>query len=493
LTLKKDRILDIDVVNMSLGGPTVWDGRDAFDRFLGELTKAEILTVCSAGNEGPIPNSVGSPATSFAAISVGALDFAPSSRVLYEYLGLVFGPDGEPFNGDEGAGMGLVMRPDDRVRVANFSSRGPLSDGRTGPEIVALGHWTFFVGPHDDLTWAGGTSFAAPAVAGAAALLNAYWEDRGRDTAPTILENALLTGANPDVVGPAWHGADDQGNGVLDVPASLARLKRRHLSRSSHLRLDKGDLDADALGKPVKGKTQTWQSGRVAVDPSESYDAVFEISPWTSKITIELYDIETPNNSDAAYWPNALEIHVQNAKRSASPHPVALYWYPFFFGDALTIEIEDGPWTVFGIPWEYIPMEPGLMKLSLIGDYSNESPVRFKVRLTRENDRPARRHSIASGRLGIGDDALIPVEIPAGVKQATFDLSFDRDWTRFPTSDMDMLIVNPNFEIESDAGATLNAPERAVVQNPAPGTWHVLINAFEVYKPDSYELFLTTE
>ena len=47
--------------------------------------------VIKAGNDGPIPNSVGSPATSFSALSVGALDYAPSSRTLYEYGGLTAG------------------------------------------------------------------------------------------------------------------------------------------------------------------------------------------------------------------------------------------------------------------------------------------------------------------------------------------------------------------------------------------------------------------
>jgi hypothetical protein len=72
LTLKKDGLLDVDVVNLSLGGPTLFDGRDAMDRFIDELKKEDILVVASAGNAGPILNTVGSPATSFSSISAGA-------------------------------------------------------------------------------------------------------------------------------------------------------------------------------------------------------------------------------------------------------------------------------------------------------------------------------------------------------------------------------------------------------------------------------------
>jgi len=55
---------------MSLGGPTVYDGRDTFDRFILELWKANILVVASAGNSDPIPNTVGSPATDYNSIAV---------------------------------------------------------------------------------------------------------------------------------------------------------------------------------------------------------------------------------------------------------------------------------------------------------------------------------------------------------------------------------------------------------------------------------------
>jgi len=387
LTLKKDGELDIDIVNMSLGGPTLWDGRDSYDRFLGELSDAGILVVTSAGNEGPIPNSVGSPGTSFDALSVGALDYAPSSRTFYEYLGLAVWP-GTP-------DMGLVMRPTEEVRVVNFSSRGPLSDGRSGPEIVALGHWNFQEGPNGELRWAGGTSFSSPTVAGGAALLNAYWEGLGYETDPVILENVLKLGADPGVVGSIWQGINDQGYGTLDIPASLDLL----MDGDWNLKKEKksGDLEPTILGKPVKGKVQTWESKTITLDPSEPFNAVFEIGQWTSNVTIEVFDIVTPNNSAYSFWPNALEVHLQSAKRTSFGHPVQEYWYSFWDGDTFDIVIEDGPWTFGGTPWIYQPMEPGLMKLSLIGDYSNEAQVSFKVRLTRENDKPKLTNRISNG------------------------------------------------------------------------------------------------
>jgi hypothetical protein len=481
LTLKNEGLLDIDVVNMSMGGPTLWDGRDAFDRFTEELQAADMLVVVAAGNNGPIPNSVGSPSTSFGAVCVGALDYAPSSRTFYEYLGLAYWP-GAP-------GMGMVMRPTDELRVVNFSGKGPMSDGRFGPEVVALGHWNFHEGPNGELRWAGGTSFSAPTVAGAAALLNAYMEDEmSMETDPVILENVLLNGADPTVVAPPWQGINDQGYGTLDVPASLDLLASGDWALKPAQK--DGRLTANVLGKPVRGRTQAWESDTITLNPSESFDAVFEIGRHTSQVTIRVFDIVIPDNWDYAYWANALEVHLQSAKRTDVDHPVEVYWYPWY-GDSVDIVIEDGPWTFGGTPWDDMPMENGLMKLSLIGDYSNEAPVSFKVGITRENERPRLTDRIFSAEIETDDLFAIPVDIPEGTEMATFDLTWHRGWNKFPTSDIDLMIFNPDGAPVSYDGATMNAPERAILYTPVAGTWWLLIVGYEVNKPDNLDVFMT--
>ncbi len=491
LTLKKNDLLDIDIVNMSLGGPTVYDGRDTFDTFIRELKKARMLVVTSAGNDGPTPNSVGSPATSYDSLSVGALDYAPSSRVLYEYLGLTRGPDGVPYNGDEGPGMGMVMRPTDETRVANFSSRGPLSDGRAGPDMSALGLWNFQQAPQGYFMWAGGTSFSAPTVSGGAALLNAWWEAQGKETHPIVLRKVLMGGANPYVVGPAWQDINTQGWGALNVPASLFMLQTKNWHFSTIVKT--GALKSNILPKAKKNKVDTWESDVITLNPSESIDLVWDISRYTSKVTIEVFDVTTPDNSAYAYWPNALEVRLQSAKRTAVDHPVGVYWYPFWYGDSFDIVVEDGPWTFWGIPWTYQPMEPGKMKLTLIGDFSNEAPVSFKVRVTRENFRTPLRHPVAAGPINQGDAFLVPVSVDPGTSRVTFDLNWHRKWNKFPTSDIDMFVFDSAFNLVSWDGATLNAPERAVIDNPTDTLYYVYIQGYEMYKPDYFKLYVTTE
>lgn len=483
LTLKREGLLDVDVVNMSLGGSSVADGRDIFDMFLLEFRKEKIMVVASAGNDGPIENSIGSPATSFKSIAVGALDYAPSSRVLYEYLGLIYGL---------GSGQGMVMRPTDETRVANFSSRGPMSDGRMGPDITALGLWNFHAGPVNELRWAGGTSFSSPTVAGVAALLNSYYENKHHlDTPGWRWRNSLFLGADPEAVGAQWQDVNRIGFGAVDAVKALEVFKSGDVAMEYPVFT--GKLEADILGAPVKGEAVTYESPEITLNPSETFDVALEIAPFTSKVTIEFFDITAPDNSAYAFWPNALEVHVQSAKRTAVSHPVAIYWYPFAYGDSFTIEIKDGPWTLAGEPWAYQPMEPGLMKISLIGDFSNESSVSFKMRVTRESKGIWRGAKIAEEDLVMGDAFVVPVDIPAGVSKATFDLVWRRNWSKFPTSDIDMLLFDPDFNLVSLDGATLNAPERIVVEDPVAGTWYVYIEGFEMYFKDHFKLFLKTK
>jgi hypothetical protein len=443
----------------------------------------QIFVVSSAGNDGPTPNSIGSPGTTKVSLAVGGLDYAPSSRVLYEYLGLTYG---------YGPGQGLVMRPTDEVRVVNFSSRGPLRTGHLGLDISALALYNFHAGPDNWLMWVGGTSFSSPTVAGTAALLNAWNENvKGRDTGVYNLRAALLLGANPQVVGESWQAPVDQGFGALDAVAAFEHLRTRDLALTYPVKV--GKLAANVMGEAVRGQVETYESETITLNPSEKLDAVFKIAPATSKVTIELFDIVAPDNSAYAFWPNSLEVHVQDARSTGVESAVSLYWYPYFYGDAFSIEVEDGPWSVAGEPWYYAPMQPGLMKVTLIGDYSNEAPVSFKMRVRRENFKPPLHGKIAEADIEMGDTFIIPVEIPENTAQATFDLTFRRNWTKFPTSDIDLLLFDPEFNLAAFDGATINAPERSVLTEPMAGTWYVYIEGFEMYWPDHFKLFMNLE
>ncbi len=93
-----------------------------------------ILCVTSGGNDGARSwNTIGTPADTDSILTVGSVD-----------------------------SFGLR---------SGFSSLGPTADGRTKPEIVAMGERTAVIYPNDVVARGNGTSFSAPVIAGYAACL----------------------------------------------------------------------------------------------------------------------------------------------------------------------------------------------------------------------------------------------------------------------------------------------------------------------------------
>jgi len=86
-----------------------------------------------------------------------------------------------------------AITPDEPHHIAPFSSIGPSEDGRTKPDIVAVGAPTFLVNGRGVITQDMGTSFAAPIVCGLAACL---WEALPEKTATEIMELIRQTGNN---------------------------------------------------------------------------------------------------------------------------------------------------------------------------------------------------------------------------------------------------------------------------------------------------------
>jgi Subtilase family. len=114
-------------VNISMGSEFATDGGDPVSVYADKLSSVAVL-VCAAGNGGPRPLSVGSPACSRESLAVGAVSM--------------------------------------KLRPWSSSSRGPTLDGRFKPDISAP---TGYLVP-----WGlrlVGTSFSAPLATAAAALL----------------------------------------------------------------------------------------------------------------------------------------------------------------------------------------------------------------------------------------------------------------------------------------------------------------------------------
>ena len=210
----------------------------------------EMVIVFSAGNAGPVANTVGAPSTGKNVISVGAAENV------------------HPFGAADGCGADDTFA-DNANDVASFSSRGPTDDGRTKPDIMAPGtHVTggvfqtspltfpngndnacfdassvcagtagseFFPAGQEWTTASTGTSHSAPAVAGGAALLRQYFINNGSTPPSPAMTKAYLTNASRYLTGAGGNDtlpSNTQGTGEMDLGLSFdgtARILRDQL------------------------------------------------------------------------------------------------------------------------------------------------------------------------------------------------------------------------------------------------------------------------
>jgi serine protease AprX len=168
------------VINLSLGGPSPCDGTDALSTLCdAAVQQAGVVLGVAAGNAGPGASTVGSPGCARLVITIGATD--------------------------------------DNDQVANFSSRGPTSDGRIKPDIVFPG--VGIVAAQAAGTQLGeviapgyisldGTSMATPHASGAVCLLLQAKSDLTPGQIKSVLQNTSLNLGLP---------ANTQGTGRADV------------------------------------------------------------------------------------------------------------------------------------------------------------------------------------------------------------------------------------------------------------------------------------
>lgn len=100
--------------------------------------------------------------------------------------------------------------------ISAFSSRGPTQDGRMKPEMVAVGSSVYAASTTNNYTSGSGTSFSAPAVSGALALLYEQYKNLNGGTTPKgDLMKAIVMNTSRDLGNP---GPDYIfGYGTLDV------------------------------------------------------------------------------------------------------------------------------------------------------------------------------------------------------------------------------------------------------------------------------------
>src|SRR5262249_48638629 len=122
--------------------------------------------------------------------------------------------------------------------------------------------------------------------------------------------------------------------------------------------------------------------------------------------------------------------------------------------------------------------ENGYMRVVVVGDWTNAGKISAKLTLTATREGPSVLQ--VNTKIAQGQQQAFPLSVPAGVAQATFELTWNRGWNHYPTNDIDLILVDPDGKLNID-GATFNGRELAIVKNPKPGNWTIIVDGFNIF------------
>jgi subtilisin family serine protease len=462
---------DVDVISMSLGGPTRYDGRDLEDKVVDVITSHGITLVSSAGNDGPAQMTCGSPATAHTAISVAAAATPVQTKVYWDVAAYGI------------LGIGDILFVSDTPQIFYYSSRGPTSDGRAKPTLAATGIMVMsaYNSPSSPqgIAWASGTSMACPAVSGTVALLNTYAEAFIPGATPEDYKQALVNGA-------VWldgYNEYDQGAGFLNAYNALLELFF--------------DPSIGDVAKPLSPTAGFWnplvniemgnevyETDIIDLAPGHKLDFNFMVNEHTDYVELEITDLDLGFN----YGLNSFEVYIQSAKRSG-------YWYfiesanvwddaLFHIDDYETLVYGDVTGIFYDPGTRLAPIEPGIMKIVIENDWTSYDSISCHIKISRPTKQlvtPANPQEVIYKKHGFIRDGdwtgWIQVPVPENTVSAELTLSWMRDWRSYPTSDIDLIIYwDGGYNVD---GATWNAPERAILENPTILAYYV--EGYDIY------------
>ncbi len=460
IRMKRAGILDVDVINMSLSGPVLFDGWNPLDRIVNVATLVGITVVSAASNDGPALTTVGSPGSAFTGLAAGGAVDPIHMRVAIELLA---GLD---------PGLGSLVYPHDDIQVVDFSSRGLTGDRRVKPDLLATGMLVFsstcvdFSGDGlPDLPsfgFSAGTSFSTPTIAGAAALVQAYAERIGRYARAPFIANALRKGATP-IAAFDDYSQREQGRGFVNVPAALAVLESGHVWWPGPWNPAHPHLETLSLGSgSAWGESPDLQPGR-------TYSFLMDVPSGVTKLLFEFPDV-TVSGTQNPFVGDGLKVVVHSAKRGGA-------------GDYFVYEEPVVP----GTTCEVMMPEPGTIRVTMMGLMTNWGPVSGSFSVVAESE-PIWPEQEFHGSIGRDGVVVHHFEVPAGLEALGVGLYWRHDWTRWPTYDLDLLLDSGEYLLPV---ASINSPEIALIPNPPAGTWTAQIaDIGTVLRREPYDLYV---
>jgi len=446
--------LNIRVANLSLGGPTNAAARELDDEAVEALINADIVPVIAAGNEGFSSVTTGSPSTSFAALTVGSASDHRHEQIFRAQFSLPCATT--PLA--EVLACAQSYRPDTNVQISEFSSRGPTHDGRTDPDVVAVGSFNYSQssGGATTVNFGSGTSYSTPTISGIAAVL--------RQAVPTAtarqVRRAIIESADASKVPTA--DVNDQGAGFVNAAAALARLQAGNVEDSYATAGFTRNLMANMLhaGRRVyKGPTRLRFDG---VRPAQVTDIPFVVNEGTERLFVRIHSIaaQLPPAQQNPFFTDDVFLKIQSSVVHSD-------------------DLRDVRFLVAGEErlYTFTRPEEGIWRISPSGDWTNAGNVSYQVDIwtTRE---PFPQHS-AKEKIDHGESHVYTFDVPAGTVALETRLSWLNMNGSYPISDVDVILTPPSGPVVNSCN-TARTPEVCVVANPAAGTWTARVVGFSV-------------
>ena len=446
--------LNIQVANLSLGGPTSAAARTLSDQAVEALINNDIVPAIAMGNDGFSSVTGGSPGTSFGALTVGAASGAEHERIFVAQFTPQCGA--QPFANV--LACALAYRSDNAVQISEFSSRGPSHDGRVDPDIVAYGSNNFSQGSGgiNTVNFGSGTSFATPTVAGIAAVLAQAVPSA---TAKQI-RNALIMSADGGRVPTATP--NDQGAGFVNAKAAFDLLQTGTVPDSYATATFTRNLQAnmDRAGRTVFDGAVSIPF--VNVRPSEVPEVAMLVHADTAALNVRIHSIvaELPLAEQNPFFQDDVFLRIQSQAVHRRDRRVQTF-------------VDAGATREF----TFARPEEGVWRINPSGDWTNAGRISFTVDAWTDPEEWL-DHS-TKGTINFAETQTFQFAVPAGTASLETRLSWMNMSGSYPISDIDVILTPPSGPVVNSCN-TGRAPELCTVTNPVAGTWTARVVGFSV-------------
>ncbi len=242
---------------------------------------------------------------------------------------------------------------------------------------------------------------------------------------------------------------------------------------------------------PIKGKGHFSTSINLAPGHAEEY--IFFVKHQTGEIRLDITDL----NLGVDLGLNSLEVYIQSAKRTTYAYFVdsANVWDDASF----VVTDDETTWSgdvtgVFMDPFTRLaPIERGYVKVVIENDWTSFDTISADIDITVMKEHKSHRchHgykkcSYKGGGVKTGEVDSFDIRVPGWATGATVQLKWLRDWSRYPTSDLDMVMFWTD-DGTPDVGfaATLNSPERFVISGTDLEDLTIVVLGYWVKPPRS--------